>query len=466
MKSLRLKTYLTLLPIVFVTVAITGYMAFLESRQALTRLANRHLAYKADQLRDYVNSEWEIVSTLGLGGEAAYRQAQEESFRSYAYSLLRGDSELILVLDAAGRPLYRIGASGPRGSGPAPEAEERIELRPGWFSAKILGEGRVGIAFAFEPFGWTIAISEPVSLFYSDIDAMLRKNLAILAAALLCSAALSAAYLRRLIGPLERLAGAMASIGATGDLALRAAVEFDDEIGALARRFNTMIATLESQNRRLAEATASERKAHAVAVQREVETLFLLGRIADYNDEKTGSHLKRIGSLSALFARLLGQDPEEVELLRNSAPLHDLGKIAIPESILNKPGRLDAEEFRIMKRHTTIGHELLGPSQSRYLSMGATIAYSHHERWDGGGYPRGLSGAEIPLAGRIVSVVDVFDALVSDRPYKAAWSKDAALAYIGAQRGLQFDPSLVDLFLSRFPDFERAREEARDEPGT
>lgn len=230
-------------------------------------------------------------------------------------------------------------------------------------------------------------------------------------------------------------------------------MESGDEIGGLALRFNGMVSALERQNHELTEANRAESLAHETAIQREVETLFLLGRISDYNDEKTGAHLKRIGELSALFARLLGQDPVEEELLLNSSPLHDIGKIAIPEAILLKPGKLSPEEFTIIKTHTVLGYELLRDSQSRYLALGAMIAHTHHERWDGSGYPRGIAGPAIPLAGRIVSIVDVFDALVSDRPYKPAWTREAALEFIISQGGRQFDPDLVEIFQSHIGEF-------------
>jgi len=317
----------------------------------------------------------------------------------------------------------------------------------------VLGEDRVGISFSFEPFGWTIAISELSARFFSDVDGILRGNVLMLAVALLCAAILTAAYLRRLIGPLERLSGAISRIADTGDLSLRATVESKDEIGGLASRFNVMVSSLEAQNLMLSESNKAEREARETAVLREVETLFLLGRISDFNDEKTGAHLKRIGALSALFARLLGQGPEEEDLILKSSTLHDIGKIAIPEAILQKPGKLDPGEFSVMKRHTLIGYELLKDSNSHYLSQGATIALTHHERWDGNGYPRGLSGEAIPLPGRIVSIVDVFDALVSDRPYKSAWSEEAALEYIVSQRGRQFDADLVDLFRTHIAEF-------------
>ena len=464
MQSLRAKTYLTVLPIVAAALLVSGYLSLMESSLALTRLANRHLAYKAEQLRDFLNSEWEVVESLGLAGKGEYRAAQEESFRSYAYSVLRSDTELVFALDGKGAALFRIGGLGGGGIEAGRGEEPPHRLGPGWFSERLFGEERVGIAFAFEPFGWTVGLSELRSAFFSDVDAILRANLLILVAALSCAILLSALFLRHLTGPLERLGAQIGRIASSGDLSLRAPLEYDDEIGELARRFNDLVGKLESRSLELAEANRAEREAHETAVQREAETLFLLGRISDYNDEKTGAHLARIGALSALFARVLGLGEAAEELILNSSPLHDIGKIAIPEAILLKPGKLSPEEFEAMQRHTLFGYELLRDSKSRFLAEGAAIAHSHHERWDGSGYPQGLAGEAIPLSARIVSIVDVFDALVSERPYKAAWSKEAALEHILEQGGRHFDPRLAELFAARFGEFAAAWDELRGSP--
>ena len=137
----------------------------------------------------------------------------------------------------------------------------------------------------------------------------------------------------------------------------------------------------------------------------------------------------------------------------NGSRLHDIGKIAIPDSILLKPAALTPEEFETIKAHTVLGYDLLKGSRSEILAEGAIIALTHHERWDGTGYPRGLAGDEIPVAGRIVSIVDVFDALISERPYKRAWTSERALSYISEKRGTQFDPALVDIFVGNFELF-------------
>ena len=178
-----------------------------------------------------------------------------------------------------------------------------------------------------------------------------------------------------------------------------------------------------------------------------VEMLLRLSRAVEYRDDETGDHTQRVGETAARIAVKLGMSAEEVDLIRLAAPLHDLGKIGISDAILLKQGPLTAEEFAIMKRHTTIGAALLANGQSRLIQIAEQIALTHHERWDGNGYPNRLGGEAIPLVGRIVSVADVFDALTHARPYKRAWSVEEALDEMKKQSGIQFDPSIVAAFL-------------------
>jgi putative two-component system response regulator len=169
---------------------------------------------------------------------------------------------------------------------------------------------------------------------------------------------------------------------------------------------------------------------------------------AKASNEETGQHMWRVGILSALLALSLGRPWGEVGLIRLAAPLHDIGKIAIPDHILKKPGKLTQAEFDQMKAHTFIGHQILGAGPSDVSRVAAQIALSHHERWDGTGYPQGLGGIRIPLPARITAIADVFDALTHARPYKEAWSLEKALETIEEESGRQFDPELVPAFLS------------------
>lgn len=180
----------------------------------------------------------------------------------------------------------------------------------------------------------------------------------------------------------------------------------------------------------------------------QMEVLIRLAQAAELRDDDTGQHTQRVGELAARLGRTLGLDESRVELLRRAAPLHDVGKIGISDTILLKPGRLTSEEFAVMKTHTAIGAQLLAGGRSPFVCAAEIIARSHHERFDGNGYPCGTRGQNIPLEGRIVSVVDVFDALTHERPYKRAWPVEEALAEIESQCGKQFDPVVVDAFLA------------------
>lgn len=178
--------------------------------------------------------------------------------------------------------------------------------------------------------------------------------------------------------------------------------------------------------------------------ERERETLSRLARAIEYRDAGTSAYLERMSHVAGLIAEDLGLFEDEVRMIEMAAPLHDIGKIAIPDRVLMKPGPLTPEETSLMRRHPRIGHELLSGSQNRFIQTGALIALRHHERYDGSGYPDGLAGEEIPLVARIVTVADVFDALISPRPYKRAWTVDEALDYLVEQRGKLFDPRCVD----------------------
>jgi len=196
----------------------------------------------------------------------------------------------------------------------------------------------------------------------------------------------------------------------------------------------------------------------------EHETLLALARAAEFRDPETGAHVLRMAHFARLVARELGLPAHEQELLLHASPLHDLGKLGTPDNILLKPGRLTPAEFTIMQRHARIGWEILRQHQSPILQAGAQIALSHHERFDGTGYPSGTAGAAIPLYGRVTAVADVFDALTSPRPYKHAWTPDEARAWLVSQSGRHFDPELVARFLGRFDEVLDIRATYADEP--
>lgn len=177
-----------------------------------------------------------------------------------------------------------------------------------------------------------------------------------------------------------------------------------------------------------------------------LDTIMRLSRAAEYKDEDTGSHIMRMSQYASSIALELGLGEKVAQHIQYAAPMHDVGKIGIPDHVLTKPGKLDADEWEIMKRHTTIGANILGGAEVGFLKLAEVIALTHHERWDGTGYPRGLKGNAIPLAGRITALADVFDALLSKRPYKEPFPMDKALAIIKSERGKQFEPVVVDGF--------------------
>jgi putative two-component system response regulator len=236
----------------------------------------------------------------------------------------------------------------------------------------------------------------------------------------------------------------------------------------LTARMRNMLALRSSQKdlaRRaqlLAEEAQKSAKAALEIAKRERETLLCLGLAAERRDPETHEHIIRMSNYSRVIAESLGLGTERAELLLLASPLHDVGKLGVPDKILLKPGPLTPEEFEIMKQHTVWGAEILGHGKSPILQAGAEIALSHHEKFDGSGYPNALRGSDIPLNGRIVAVADAFDALVSERPYKKAWKLDAALAYLRKCAGNHFDPQCVDAFFDRLPEILHIRARHQD----
>lgn len=188
------------------------------------------------------------------------------------------------------------------------------------------------------------------------------------------------------------------------------------------------------------------------------EAIAMLSVAGEYNDADTGIHIRRMAAIAAALAKHVGWSMRDVEDLELAAAMHDIGKIGVPSTILKKPGPLNTEEWAIMRRHPQMGSEILSVSDAPLFKMAAEIALNHHERWDGTGYPQGLSGNAIPESARIVALADVFDALTSARPYKEAWSLEATLEYIQAQSGTHFDPELLKLFIAVLPDIIAVKE--------
>ncbi len=231
---------------------------------------------------------------------------------------------------------------------------------------------------------------------------------------------------------------------------------------------NSALVELESANVKLQQYTIDLtktildlRELHDELKDAYLDTINRLVLAAEYKDEDTGDHILRMSRYSAIIAEGFGLSNEEVQNILYAAPMHDVGKIGIPDSILMKPGRLTDEEFAIVKTHTTIGARILADSKAEILRLASRIALTHHERWDGKGYPKGLSNTQIPICGRIVALADVFDALTSQRPYKDPYPIEVALEFIRNGRSTMFDPEIVDVFFSKIDEIILVRGEVR-----
>jgi len=209
----------------------------------------------------------------------------------------------------------------------------------------------------------------------------------------------------------------------------------------------------------LHELLRQQRRAYEALQKAHRETLYRLARAAEYKDGDTGAHLVRMGEISALLAGFCGLDEDTCQALRDAAPMHDVGKIGIPDEVLKKPGRLEADEWAVMREHPAIGARILGGSGVPVLELAAEVARTHHERFDGHGYPGGLSGDAIPLPGRIVALADYFDALTMDRCYRPRFADDEVMQMIERESGKHFDPEVARCFLAHWKEIAAKRDE-------
>jgi putative two-component system response regulator len=199
-------------------------------------------------------------------------------------------------------------------------------------------------------------------------------------------------------------------------------------------------------------------------VQTGLDILNHLGLAGEFKDNETGLHVVRVSHYARIIGLAAGLDYKSAEMLSQAAPLHDVGKIGIPDGILKKPGKLNDEEWAVMRTHAEIGAQLLGEQVSEVGRLAGSVALTHHEKWNGGGYPYGLKGEEIPLEGRITALADVFDALTSERPYKDAWTVEDAVAQIQQDAGSHFDPKLVECFMRALPEILKCHEQYQEKP--
>ena len=232
-------------------------------------------------------------------------------------------------------------------------------------------------------------------------------------------------------------------------------IEFEDD----AEHFRSSLAELFATN--VALILESLTKQHEIE-KTQKELLFIVGEAIEKRSKETGSHVKRVALICEKLARSLNAEEMFVQAIKLAAPLHDLGKVAVPERILHKPGKLDEQEWKIMQTHAEVGAELLAQSKAKISKLGAKMAKYHHENWDGTGYPEGLSGEDIPLEARIMAIADVFDALGADRSYQGRWDDDKIKSYLIEQRGKKFQPELVDIFINNFEEFIDIRNDLPD----
>jgi len=286
--------------------------------------------------------------------------------------------------------------------------------------------------------GWGVVVERPAAEAFAAVRAMQMRTLQVTLAAALVALAIGFAMSRRLIRPIQTLAGITSEI-AEGNLAVRATVSGKHEIGRLAANFNNMAGSIEALVRRLKQALRQNQELF-------LDTIRTLAAAIDAKDPYTRGHSERVSSYSMAIARHIGFDQEEVFRIRISSILHDVGKLGIRDGILNKPGGLTDEEFAVMKRHTDIGAQIMSPI--RMLKDIIPGIRNHHESWDGKGYPDRLRGDEIPLVARIIGVADTFDAMTTNRPYQQAMSLDHVVAKMRSMAGTRFDPAVIDAFLA------------------
>jgi response regulator RpfG family c-di-GMP phosphodiesterase len=262
-------------------------------------------------------------------------------------------------------------------------------------------------------------------------------------------------FASNLIKPLKRLSSTAKDVTKTRNYDIQVPIDRSDEIGHLGESFNTMIKGIKG-----AMSEINELNEEIEATQREV--VFTMGAIGESRSKETGNHVKRVAEYSKLLALYYGLSEDEAEMLKQASPMHDIGKVAIPDAILNKPGKFTDEEFEYMKKHAQLGFDMLKGSSRPLLKAAAIVAHEHHEKYNGKGYPRGLRADEIHIYGRITAVADVFDALGSDRCYKKAWDDEKIFDLFKKERGEHFDPKLVDIFFKHLDEFLAIRDRFKD----
>jgi HD-GYP domain-containing protein (c-di-GMP phosphodiesterase class II) len=315
------------------------------------------------------------------------------------------------------------------------------------FSLDIMGEKRLVAYNSIENCDWFIVSTIPYAYLQSESKNLMWNIVFIGLMCLVCAVPFSFIISSSISSPLRKLKNIMDE-AQSGNLDVELSDNNIDEIAGIATGFNDMISSIKLLIK------------DNIDTQNEI--VFKLGDVTEARSQETGNHISRVAYYSKLIAMKYGIPEEDAEMLKMASTLHDIGKISIPDCVLLKPGKLTEEEFEIMKTHTVIGYELLSNSSKPILKIASRIAREHHEKYNGTGYPRGISGEEIEVYSRIVALTDVFDALGTERVYKEKWEWDRIIDYIKEQRGKQFDPKIVDIFLENLDEIREIKDSLKD----
>jgi len=452
--GIKSKILLVLIPLLICSFALNGYISVVSSRKSLSDISSQFMNYKINELYNYSYNQWNNLQSSGFGNDPVYIDIVEKSVESYAKGMIQKNSEIIFAINTEGKLIFsttKIDYSESDWKIIKPELQsDNKNLLDFSISKHIFTGLNKSVPFL----KWIIILAEEKNSYAKEITRMTYLQSMVFFISMLAIIVSLILSLGAIISPIYRFREAINDIILHKDFSKKVTIEYSDEIGELAFEFNNMTSNLDFTYNKLKKYALNEATARKEIIIREKETLDLLGRASDYRDQETGAHILRVSKYSLLLSKALGQSREIQDLLYYASPLHDIGKMGIPDRILLKPGKLIDEEFEIIKTHTTLGYEILKNFSSKYLKAGAVIALSHHEKFDGSGYPKGLKGTEIPIFGRIVSLADVFDALTSKRPYKDPWPIEKIVDYIRQEKGKHFDPNLVDLFSYNFSKVE------------
>ena len=441
--SLQIKFLMVLLPVLISSFVISSYISNLLYKKSIIKTGMEFTGYKADQLVKYADLQWEFILSNNLSENVEYINTVKETIKIFAENMITKEGELVLAVLSDGT----IDFSTNNVFISKKEIKNNLGKCRRWVDISISDKKMTGYCFYYPPFNWQIFILQESKLFFNTVSEINRQHIFVFLISLFISIILIIFFVKFLTSPLNKVANQVTEFENIESSVKHLEIEYPDEIGELAFEFNIMYSKLRKSYYNLRKIAEKEEQAKKQVLSREIETLEVLGAASDYRDPETGDHIARVSHYSKMLASCIGESESSQELIFRASPLHDLGKLGIPDSLLMKPGRLTEDEFDIIKTHPEIGYNILKNSASWYLRAGGEIAVTHHERYDGTGYPYGLKGKAIPLYGRIVAIADVFDALTSKRPYKDAWPLDKAFDYIDNESGKSFDPEIAEYFI-------------------